>query len=499
MKVMLMNHPITVAREEWVGGNTMAPLGILYLAAFLSRERPDIEVRLLDCLLEPAESPDGDRGHKRVGLPEERLRNEIEAFAPDVVGISSMYTSYARDAYWLSRLVKGVDPNIKVVMGGAHPSSNPGTAIEHADAVVKGEGEQTFLELIDAIREGGVLAGIPGTAVKKDGTLIEGPPRGFIEDLDSLPFPAREMLPMKSYFRNWAGVINYNMRMPVATLISSRGCPGKCIYCAVKNMYGRRWRARSAENVVDEIESLMSGFGVREVSFSDDSMSVNRKRMEALCNEIIRRGLDIKWAPPTGIAIWTLDEPLLDLMKKSGCYRLTFGLESGNPETLKYLGKDYSYESASRIIRHANDIGIWTAGTFIIGFPNEDEGSVNDTVSFAVDSGIDFAVFYTPVVFPGTPLFEEFKLLGLGVSEDVDGVIKCYDTRYFKGEDLNRIRGEANRKVLASRMKRPLQFLKKVRSGEDLLYMFKIISNFLKLTRFGHRGSATAFIRRTKS
>lgn len=502
MKVMLMNHPITISAEEWVGGNAMPPLGILYIASYVEKERPDIELKILDCLLEAHETPGEGGRMKRVGLTGERIREEITSFAPDLVGISSMYTSYSADAHWLAGLVKEVNRDITVVLGGTHPSSNPERVLKdrNVDVVVKGEGERTFIELLDAVASRAKVACIPGTYSRDGDEVAVAPERGvLIENLDELPFPARHLLPMKSYFGNWASAITYNMRLPVTTLISSRGCPGKCIYCAVQNLYGRRWRARSPTNVVDEIETLMETYGVREVSFSDDSMSVNRKRMQALCNEILRRGIDVKWAPPTGIAIWTLDEELLDLMKRSGCYRLTFGLESGNAQTLKYLGKDYSYEHATRIIKHANNIGIWTAGTFIIGFPDETRESVADTIDFAVKSALDFAVFYTPVVFPGTRLFDEFRLLGLEVLEDIDGVLRSYNTRHFTGEELNRIRGEVNRRLLVSRMKRPLQIIKKVRSLEDLVYLFKIFRNFARLVKVGHGKSATAFIRQTKS
>lgn len=501
MKVLLTNHPLTTGAEEYIGGQCFPPLGLLYIASVL--EQKGVEVKILDCLLDRTETlVDGDT-NKRTGLSEESIKREIKSFDPDIVGISNMYTAFSKDASKIAEIVKNLDKKILVVIGGAHPSSNPDIVLQdkNIDLVVKGEGENTILEIVDALSHATDITNIAGTVVRKNGTVVENPMRPLIKDLDTIPYPARHLVPIEQYLKNWKDEINYNMRIPVTNIISSRGCPGKCVYCAVKNVWGgRNWRSRSPAKVVDEMEYLANTYGVREIIFSDDTMSVNKDRMAELCKEILKRKIDIRWAPPTGIAVWTLEEPLLDLMKQSGCYRLTFGLESGNAETLKFLGKNYSYSHALRIIDYSNRIGIWTAGTFIIGFPNEDMKSVEDTISFAINSPLDFAVFYTPVVFRGTPLWDMFRELNMDVREKVDGVMEAYDTKYFTGKELNEIRNKANKDFLRSRMKRPWKFLTKIRSFEDLLYTGKITMNIstLILAKFSKLDSATAFVRRTK-
>jgi magnesium-protoporphyrin IX monomethyl ester (oxidative) cyclase len=235
-------------------------------------------------------------------------------------------------------------------------------------------------------------------------------------------------------------------------------------------------------------------YGVREIEFLDDNISVSKVRMESICDEIIKRKIDIKWATPNGIAYWTLDEELLRKMKKSGCYRLTFGIESGNIETRKFIGKIQSLEKAKQIIQYANKIGLWTICTFIIGFPCEQEDSIMDTIKYAVESGTDYAVFFLLGVFPGTRVYEIFKKEGLFNYDDVfenleNATIDDFSilgqtlasrgtqTIYFTQKELQAYLDEAYKFFARNRIinyLNPVRILRKIKSLEDLLYTIKL-------------------------
>jgi len=308
--------------------------------------------------------------------------------------------------------------------------------------------------------------------------------RERIKDVDSLPFPRRDLLPMREYFefdvkRNSIT----DMRYPKTSMITSRGCPENCVFCAIRCTWGRRWVPRSPENVVDEIGHLVSEYGIREINFLDDCISVSPERLRDLCRLIIRRGLDIKWVPSSGIAIRFLDEDLLRLMKESGCYRLSFGLESGVPETLAFCRKRYDYDHAKRIIRYANRIGIWTTASFILGFPYETAEQIDRTVRFAVESGIDFAFFYCAVPYPRTDLYDICREEGIEVPETSSLDFGGVRSLHMSAEEIARRRSEAETMFMRSRALRPWKLLGKVRNLEDLRYTAKVTRAAVRLAR----------------
>ena len=243
------------------------------------------------------------------------------------------------------------------------------------------------------------------------------PTRELITNLDELSVDYT-LIDIKKY-TNGPYKSPFLMRYPSIGILSSRGCPGNCVYCTVKAVWGRTWRGKSAKRTVDEIELLHTKYGVREFSFWDDSASVNQKRWENICDEIIKRNLDIKWATPNGIAHWTLTKKILDKMYKAGCYRITIGIESGNPETRKFLGKPYSLQQAKEIIQHANRIGMWTICTNILGFPYETKESMEDTLRFAKKSGTDFASFFLLYPIVTSDVYNYFKKEGLLNFDDI--------------------------------------------------------------------------------
>ena len=472
MKVLLINPFLEVLPDD--PADISPPLGLAYLAAYL--EKRGVQVAILDIAAEGIDQVK-KRGRKtRYGLSVREIIKRIKDYSPQIVGIGCQSTLHAAEAQATARLVKKANPEILVVMGGAHPSvaSQELLADRNIDLVIRGEGELTFWEIIKRFQKKESLKKILGTN--------NNPPRPRIKNLDRLPFPSRHLLPMDIYFQEAKKKVNYCMRSRPMTMITSRGCPGKCVYCSVRTIWGRIWQSRSAKNVVDEMENLIKVYQADEIHFLDDSIGVDKKRLKAICQEIIKRRLKIKWTTPNGLAIWLLDKRLLKLMKRAGCYRLTFGLESGNQEILhNYIGKDYDFDQAREIIAFASQIGLWTIATFIIGFPDETREQIEETINFAVSTDLDFAVFYIANPFPGTPMYQDFLKEGLLPPGDGQNIVRGCRTRHFSHRGLVELQAEAFNRFLKSRLKKPWRILNKIHSFEDLFYTYKLSKNLMKI------------------
>ncbi len=487
MKILLIYPPVTIYGAGKVSPHV--PLGLTYLAAFAEKE--NFEVKILDCLAKGANTIKHAGKFTRMGLTEKEIRKEISKFNPDAIGISVMFTAFAKDAHEVARLAKEIFPRTPMIFGGAHVSIDPKGILKdrNIDFAVYGEGEKTFINLLETLDKKKRPEGITGIAYRQGRKIIINPPTPYMTDLNVLPLPARHLLDLKAYDSESDP---FCMRHPLTSMITSRGCPGRCVYCSIHAIWGHTWRGRSAENVVDEIEHLVKKYGIREIHFLDDSMSVNKKRMNEICDEIIKRKINIRWATPNGIAHWTLDKPLLRKMKKAGCYRVTFGFESGNVDMRRWVGKPYDLKQAKEMTQYSNKIGLWTIATNILGFPYETRQQIQDTIDFAVDSDCDFALFFRLGPRPGTPVYEIFKKEGWlpkNEAELFSESVAC-DTKYLKGKDLYQIQNEAYSTFFKNRLRsflNPLRIMRKIHSFEDFLYVsglglvgFKMIFNFLK-------------------
>jgi anaerobic magnesium-protoporphyrin IX monomethyl ester cyclase len=243
----------------------------------------------------------------------------------------------------------------------------------------------------------------------------------------------------------------------------------------------------SSKRVVDEIEILVKDYGARELAFIDDNLTYSKNRMKEICREIIRRKFNIKWCTPNGVAVWTLDEELLDLMKKSGLYKITFGIETGSKRTQEFIRKSHiDLEKAKKIIEYCNKIGLWTHSSFIIGFPYETEKDIEETINYAVESDLDFASFFIATPFPGTPLYEIYKSEGLIPDMGESKAIKwegCQqevmtDTIHLKKEELEGYLREAHRRFYKSRIRKFLNLmrvLRKIGGRYELAYFLKLL------------------------
>jgi magnesium-protoporphyrin IX monomethyl ester (oxidative) cyclase len=493
MKICLIYPSLTVYEGDVTTPQVRPPLGLLYIAAIC--ERYGHAVTLIDCLAEGMGSNQmlAD-GSIRYGLDPDTIRRRVKDDAPDAVGISAMFSAFSKDAHEAAQAVKAWRPSVPVIFGGMHAATLPHDVMTdtHVDYVVLGEGEITIIELLKAIFSRADIRDVKGVAFRnpQGRTEVTGP-RERIKDLNGLPRPARHLVDMRFYSdvaENEPD--NYIMRHPYTTIYTSRGCPGKCVYCAAHNVWCNRWIARSAEDVLDEIEYLVKTYGIREFHFLDDNASVNRKRFAAICQGIIDRKLNITWACPTGLAIWTLDKALLAIMKRAGCYKLCFGIESGHPETLKFIRKKLNLARVKQVIKNASDLGFWIQSTYIIGFPYETKEQIEETIDFALSTFSDFINFLLLIPYPGTEVYEilknenllpqkgyNYRNFGLMMS----GFRTLCHNKYLTSQELNAYFDEAFKRLLRVRIKRILRhpsiLLKKIYSTESFCFLLRIVFN----------------------
>lgn len=488
MRILLIYPPFTVHREDITLPCKPTLLGLGYVASVL--EEAGFEVSILDCLPFTNYKSRLDANYVRHGFTDEQIKGKIINFHPDIVGVSCMYTPYYKDALNIAGLVKKINPKIFVVFGGSHVTTFPDQVMKNAniDCAVIGEGEMSMLEVAGSLLRNKSLVGVKGIIHREGDAVVKEAPRNFIDDLDSIPFPARHLFDIDAINQDNKGN-KFLMRKPVAQMLTSRGCPMGCYYCSVKLVWGREWRKRSAKNAVDEIEFLKNKYGYQEFHFCDDNSSVSKSRMHEICDEIIKRKLDIKWTTPTGIAYWTLDEELLRKMKKSGCYRLTFGIESGDPETLMIIGKKQDLNKAQGIIKYANKLGMWTAATFIIGFPHETGKDVEKTLKVSRSLGLDLAIYYLLVPQPGTQVYKIFRQEGLldldsyldPSTNEILPLAKIYfggvATRNLTRLELQRYLSKAYGSFLRDKVISPKTYINvihKIKTAEDLKYVLNL-------------------------
>lgn len=387
MKVLLINPP----RENEIIGNNPSiieeergynpPLGLLYIAGYLV-ENSNHNITVIDAQVEE--------------LGYDALLSKILSVKPDVVGLTTM-TLTLIDVLKVVDLVKKIDKNTKVVLGGPHVHLFPEETIniENVDFLVLGEGEESFKELLDYIDEKPHLKNIPGIVFKDNGKTINTGIRPMNKNLDELPFPARHLVPYKKYSSLLCkGKI-------VTTVFTSRGCPFKCTFCDRPHL-GSGFRARSAKNIVDELEECVR-MGIHDFLFYDDTFTINRKRVLEVCNEIINRKLDIAWDIRTRVDV--VNEEMLKLLNKTGCQGIHYGIEAGSEKILKVLQKGITIDKAKQVFDLTRKYRIPILAYFMIGNPTETKDDIYSTfkVTRALKPDYIHMTILTP--FPGTKIY----------------------------------------------------------------------------------------------
>lgn len=328
----------------------------------------------------------------------------LEDFKPNVILIS-FFTINRIAGCKTAKIAKELDPSVKVVVGGIHPSFMYHQILLNypVDAVCIGEGEDTVLELLNSFKDNRAIDGVKGIAYKKGGIVLETTRRPFIKDLDTIPFPAHDF--HKDY-------LNRTQR---GYLISSRGCPYGCQFCSTTQFWGKSWRARTSKNTVDEIEMLIRYYGINHINFMDDEFTLNRKRTIEICKEIIDRGFRITWNCATRVD--TIDEEQLEWMMKSGCNDISLGIESGSPKILKSIGKKIKVEEIIKAFELLDKYGLSRGAYMMVGNPGEDKNSINETIQLVKKLKLDVPSVAVAELYPGTPLYDIAKGKGF-ISDD---------------------------------------------------------------------------------
>jgi radical SAM superfamily enzyme YgiQ (UPF0313 family) len=295
-----------------------------------------------------------------------------------------------------------------MIIGGSHVTSLPMQTLENPsfDYAVVGEGELTSLEFLEALERGRDLSAVKGIAYRENGKVRLTPRREYIADLDTLPFPDRASLPpLQAYHPSPSSY----RRLPLGTMVTSRGCPHHCIFCD-RAVFGNAYRARGAKSVVDEMEILVHHHGAREIRFWDDTFNLRPARVLEICREIGERKLDVEWSCVARVGNMT--EEVLRPMRRAGCWQIDYGIETGNPDVLKSINKGITMDLVRRAVRLSRKAGIRVRGFFMLGLPGETEETMQETISFAKSLPLDVAVFHITTPLPGTELFEQAKSRG---------------------------------------------------------------------------------------
>jgi radical SAM superfamily enzyme YgiQ (UPF0313 family) len=355
------------------------PLGVTYVAAAF--EAAGAEVKILDYLVSKY-SP-------------EKLEKELDSFQPDFVGGNSVTLNFPGAARIIED-VKRLRPSIVTAMGGPHVSFDAENTLRTypgIDLIVLGEGEATAMELAPLIRDRDSWHRIPGLAFREGDRIVKTAPREFIQDPDSIPLPARHLLPASRYL-----ALGFSV-----SIITSRGCPHPCIFCQGRRMIGSKVRYRKPEKVVDEIEKILS-YGFPTINFADDLFLAKQEHAQGVCREILKRGLKFSWSAFSRVN--TVELETFRLMREAGCDAVSFGMESGNQEMLKRLRKGITLDQGRRAVAICKEVGILPHASFMAGLPGESFDTLKDSQEFADSLSIVYG-YHILAPFPGTTIREE--------------------------------------------------------------------------------------------
>ena len=383
---VLLTHPVN--RNPLLVSDD---LGLGYLATALRREGIDVSLELRS-------------------LRRDEFVQGLREFNPDVVGIKTFCTS-ARAVNETIKLARSVLPGVTCVIGGAQVSATPETILNYiqADAAIQGEAERSLPAYLLALGSGKDVNDIPGLIYRQEDQIYVNPP-DIIEDLDSLGFPAWDLMPPHR-----GGQLQLSRFSPTASVITSRGCNGRCAFCSEAE---QPLRFRSPEQVMEELLLFRDSFGVKEIMFQDSNFLARRGHVEKLCNLMVEEELNLPWQVPYGTRPETLESELLRLMKKAGCYRISIGVESGSPEWQRRLRKNIDLDRLRGQLNACRGLGVELMANFIYGFPGESRAELKATQRLSLELDIDYASFYIFTPYPGSRLYEELLSRGTIKAED---------------------------------------------------------------------------------
>jgi len=430
MRICLINPP-RIHPKSWGKPNVFQPLELAYVAALLERQH---KVCIIDAPTEGRTNLEEiDRTKYRVGLSNEEIADRLRRWSPDVVEIHIPFSGWWKAAYEVASTVKSIDKGVITVLDGLHPSARPIDSLKHpnTDFVIIGEAEYTMLELVGAVEQGITesLKKIRGIGYVKNGKSVITPPSAVEEN------------PLRG-----------EIRKPWTMMITSRGCPHKCVFCSIHVVMGRTWRGRSPGNVVDEIEQAVQTYRIKQIDFVDDNMTLNKKRMESICDLIVERGLDIEWYTPNGVRADGLDENLLRKMKASGCKKIRLAPESGVQRVVdEIVKKNLDLKKVENAIILSRKVGIKVGCFFIIGLIGETKEDIKATIKYAYKLrklGADNFYFSYAAPLYGTELYEQAKRGGFLKDcyndEALASVDPFIETPEFTADELRELCWRAN-------------------------------------------------------
>jgi anaerobic magnesium-protoporphyrin IX monomethyl ester cyclase len=414
-KVSLVNPP---PLEGVYRHQLYLPIGLAYLAAVLEQNGYDVTV--IDC---PAQ-----------GVDLKQLKTRLASINPDVIGITSM-TPTIQSAFLSAGAAKEACPDAMVVLGGPHATFMDEQVLEEEpalDVVVRGEGEETLLELTKNVSDPKSLNNIEGITFRKDGKTVRNPTRPFIHNLDELPRPAYKHFDLEKYRL-------FGRRMlPVMT---SRGCPSQCSFCTTARMFGKGFRARSPTNIVDEMEWLKNEHGADAFSFYDDTFTLDKKRALKICDEIRDREIGLPWDCQTRVSV--VSEEILSKMRKANCQQVFFGVESGCQKILDAVNKGTTVEQNERAIKLAKAAGLFVSISVIIGYPGETKEMLQETVDLIRRAEPDDVYFCVATPYPGTELRKVVERMDWKMSNDwgqYDTTMPVFANPNLSAEEVRKLR-----------------------------------------------------------
>ena len=445
---LLLIRPLVSIEKFYFPGFINESLGIEYIASFLLKSNHQIKV--IDALAEDWNNYSELKEYPGVlfqGLKSKDLLKKITEYNPDIIGLTWIFATQSNSINLTIKTIRKFSKTVPIIVGGNEPSASPVRTlkeIKDIDIVVFGEGEVTMKEILDNKAQN--LDKINGIAHRKNNGIILNPPRKLIENLDELPFPARDLIPYQNYSKQHLYQtiylrlkklnINdkqnrwitsklsslplldhfyykaYNKRhaktsLPTTDMITSRGCPNHCTFCALHNIWGHRWRARSANNVLKEIDLLVNKFGIKHIDIVDDNFNVSKERTIEICKGIVKNKYNITLLPRAGAFVPTLDEEIITWLKKAGMKELRMSIESGNQNDLyNVIKKNIDLSKVKGIVDICKKLGIETEGAFIFGIPGQTIESMKDNIRFAKKAGFDRMVRFVFQPFHNTELYD---------------------------------------------------------------------------------------------
>lgn len=384
MKVLFVNPPQTASKYKFMGV-IAPPLGIAYMAGVLQENNIDVEI--LDASAEDMDFKD--------------VEKELLKRKPDLVALTALTPTIGR-ALETAQVVKETLPDSIVVMGGYHPTFNFIETLEdeNVDIVIRGEGEYIMLNLVQALENQSSLHDVKGIVFEDENSkeIVVNPEAPLIQDLDELPFPALNLLPMKKYRL-------LDMDTHMTTMITTRGCPMQCSFCSSAAMHGKKIRERSVENIVDEIEYLKTNYDIDTIAFMDDTFTLKKRKVMAICDEILKRNIEIMWGCTSRVD--TLDEKLLKKMKEAGCITIFIGVESADQQQLDNMCKNTTIAKIENAFKIAHKLKIRTIASVALGMPGDTKEIINKTVKFVHKLKPNYAIYSLATPYPGTRFYKE--------------------------------------------------------------------------------------------